>query len=85
MPVYIAKALHKFQHPTPKRPQHAPHEWTAPAYGSRVQCAQTKPDLPTLDPAGTKIVQSVTGTLLYYSRSVDPTIILALNDISAQQ
>jgi hypothetical protein len=31
MPGYIKAALHKYQHPMPKRPQHAPHKWTVPA------------------------------------------------------
>ena len=26
MPNYVTKALHKFQHPTPKRAQYAPHQ-----------------------------------------------------------
>ena len=54
MPGYITKALRKFQHPTPKRPQHALHDWAAPSYGSRVQYAQTEPELPTLNPVGTQ-------------------------------
>ena len=33
MPIYVTKALHKFQHPTPKRAQYAPHQWTLPNYG----------------------------------------------------
>ena len=79
MPGYMANYLHKFQHPTPKIPQHDPHYWTAPAYGSRVQYAHTEPYLPTLDPVGTQQVQSITVTLLYYSLSVDPTMLHALN------
>jgi hypothetical protein len=39
MPGYIKDALHKFQHPLPKRPQYAPRNWTVPAYGQRVQYA----------------------------------------------
>jgi hypothetical protein len=31
MPGYIKDYLHKFQHPLPKRPQYAPHNWTVPA------------------------------------------------------
>ena len=30
MPKYIAKALERFQHPVPTKPQHSPHAWTAP-------------------------------------------------------
>jgi hypothetical protein len=29
---YIKDALHKFQHPMPKRPQYAPHNCTVPTY-----------------------------------------------------
>ena len=54
MPGYVAKSLHKFQYTQPKRPQNDPHDWTVPSYGSKVQYAQTKPDLPTLDPSGTQ-------------------------------
>jgi hypothetical protein len=37
MPGYIKDTLHKFQHPLPKRPKYAPHNWTVPAYGQRIQ------------------------------------------------
>ena len=32
MPGYIQAALHKYQHPTPTRAQHAPHTWSKPNY-----------------------------------------------------
>jgi hypothetical protein len=35
MPGYVAKALERFQHPTPTRPQHSPHDWQAPQYGTK--------------------------------------------------
>ncbi|MBJ7369555.1 MAG: Ty1/Copia family ribonuclease HI, partial [Ilumatobacteraceae bacterium] len=38
-----------------------------------------------LDKVGQKYVQAVTGTLLYYSRAVDPTMLVALNAIATQQ
>jgi hypothetical protein len=43
---YIKDALHKFQHPMPKRPQYAPHNCTVPAYG---QCIHYAP-LPDASP-----------------------------------
>jgi hypothetical protein len=39
MPGYIKDALHKFQHPMPKHPRYAPHNWTVPAYSQRIQYA----------------------------------------------
>ncbi len=38
-----------------------------------------------LDKEGQKYIQSVTGTLLYYSRAVDSTMLVALNAITTQQ
>ena len=34
IPNYVTKALHKFQHTTPKRTQYAPHQWLYPNYGA---------------------------------------------------
>ena len=31
---YVKEALKQFQHPTPRRPQHSPHQWKLPNYGS---------------------------------------------------
>ena len=39
VPGYIAKALHKFQHPAPKKPQYALHAWLTPTHGQKVQYA----------------------------------------------
>ena len=45
-----------------------------------------QPDLTSrLNKAGIKYVQSTTGSLLYYSRAVDPTLLVALNEISTSQ
>ena len=84
MPGYVPKALHALQHPPPARPQHSPHRWSAPVYGQKLQLATT--DLtPLLDKAGIHRVQQISGLFLYYSRGCDPTIIVALNEISNQQ
>ena len=37
MPGYVKKSLNKFNHKPPKRPEHAPHDWTAPIYGQQTQ------------------------------------------------
>ena len=49
MPNYLTKALHKFQHPTRKRAQYAPHQWTQPNYGATKKLAtplDTSPPIP---------------------------------------
>ena len=85
MPGYISKLRDRLSHPYPPRPQYAPHRWTQPAYGKKTQFAP-EPDLTAwLDQQGTHYVQSTTGSLLYYSRAVDPTLLVALNEIATSQ
>ena len=48
MPKYLQTALLKFQHPAPKRPQHAPHSWAKPTYDAKVQYAQGDDSSPLL-------------------------------------
>ena len=49
IPNYVNKALHKFQHPNPKRAQYAPHQWMRPNYSATKQLAtplDTSPSIP---------------------------------------
>ena len=85
MPKYIPKLLSRLNHPAPKRPQFAPHRWTQPAFGQRIQFAPPPDSTSKLDATDTKLVQSVTGSLLYYGRALDPTILPALNEIANSQ
>ena len=85
MPKYLQTALLKFQHPTPKRPQHAPHSWAKPIYGAQVQYSQDNDSYPLLPAKTIKLAQQIVGTLLYYSIAVNPTMLTALGSIAAQQ
>ena len=85
MPGYIAKALQRFDHPTPARPEHAPHTWTRPQYGAPVQyTVPTDTSLP-LTPQSTKRLQEIIGVLLYYARCIDNTMLPALGSLAAAQ
>ena len=66
MPKYLQTALHKFQHPAPKRPQHAPHSRSKPNYGAHVQYAPDENSSPLLPAKTINLVQKIVGTLLYY-------------------
>ena len=85
IPEYLQTALLKFQHPAPKRPQHAPHSWAKPTYGAQVQYKQDDNPYPILPAKKINIVQQIMGTLLYYSIKVDPTMLTTLGSISTQQ
>jgi hypothetical protein len=84
MPGYIKDAFHKFQHPLPKRPQYAPHNWIIPAYGQRIQYA---PLTDAATPATSHEIarsQAVVDTLLYNARAVYPTLLVLLSVLDSQ-
>ena len=85
MPVYISRALHKYHHPTPKKPQYAPHAWITPTYGQKLQYALPPETLPVLDKKGTELVQSITEIFQYYTKGIDTTMIVAVNEVAPQQ
>ena len=85
MPNFARKALERFQHPMPPRPQHSPHKWLAPTYGAKVQYPPNATTAPKLDKRGITRMQSIAGTFLYISHAVDPTMLVALNEIGAEQ
>jgi hypothetical protein len=84
MPGYIFNVLNKFQHDTPKTPQHTPSRYVTPVYGAKMQYA-TEDETPPLSDKQCTTIQKITGSVLYYSRAVDPTVIIPLNDIATEQ
>ena len=86
MPGYVSKALLRFEHKKPDKIQNSPHPHNIPAYGAKVQYAEQLDESPKskLDKAGIKYVQQVAGTLLYYGRAVDTTILPALSLIASE-
>jgi hypothetical protein len=84
MPVYIDKALKKYQQPTPMAPQDAPYAVAPIQYGTKVQQVKINTTSP-LSPAVLKRVQDIVGTLLYYAQAVDPMLLAVLSTIAARQ
>ena len=73
-------------HPNPSRPQHYQHQCNPPNYGSTApQLAHQAPESPKLAPPEANTVQQVVGNFLYYARTFDPTMLVALNKIAAEQ
>ena len=86
IPVYVKYTLHKFQHPTPTMPQHSPHQWTEPKYGSTAtQLTHSIYNSPALNKDEASNVEEVVGTFFYYACAVDPEILVTLNTIAAEQ
>ena len=61
---YVIKALYKFQHPTPKRAQYAPHQWTRPNYGATKQLATPLDNSPPIPEERKRRIQKIIGTFL---------------------
>jgi hypothetical protein len=85
LPGYIKAQLHKYQHPTPARPEHAPHTWKPPIYGAKTQFVNEATPSPTLSDKDVNKLEQLTGTLLYYAQSVDPTLIMPINVLASEQ
>jgi hypothetical protein len=81
---YITNVLNKFQHDAPRTPQHMPSKYITPVYGAKMQFA-TQDNSPRLTAKQCTEIQKITGSALYYSRAVDPTVLMALNDIATEQ
>jgi hypothetical protein len=83
MPGYISNILSKFQHDSPKQPQHTPSRYVLPVYGAKTQYnyGWNTPAHCTTMSRNPK----VTGSVLYYARAVDPSVLMPLNDIATEQ
>jgi hypothetical protein len=84
MPGYVSNVLSKFQHDSPKHPQHTPSRCVTPVYGAKTQYATTG-ETPPLTAQKYLTIQKVIGSVLYYARAVDPTVLMPLNDIATEQ
>jgi hypothetical protein len=81
---YVSNILRKFQHDAPKHPQHTLSRHVTPVYSAKTQYA-TKDETPPLTAQKCLTIQKVTGSVVYYARAVDPTVLIPLNDIAADQ
>jgi hypothetical protein len=84
MPGKVSNVLSKFQHDASKHPQHTPSRYVTPVYGAKTQYA-TQDETPPLTSKQCLNIQKVTGSVLYYARAVEPTVLMPLNDIATEQ
>jgi hypothetical protein len=82
---YINNLLIKYNHPKPRKPQHAPHAHREIVYGAKEQLLPEADTSPPLDDEGIKRIQGIVGSLLYYARAVDNKLLATLSTISTQQ
>ena len=85
MPGYVEKALQRFEHPQPSKPQDSPHAWMPINCGAKQQLTADPDTSPPLDKSGIKRLQEVVGTFLYYGRAIDNTMLVALGTLASAQ
>ena len=85
MPGYIKRKLQEYKHVVTKKGQNCPYTPAPKQYGSEAQAPLPPDDSPLLDKAGIKRVQQIVGSILYYARAVDMTVLMALSTIAAEQ
>ena len=82
---HVAAALQRFEHSTPTKPQDAPHPWTSINYGAKTQLTAPADTSLPLDKDGVKRLQQIIGTLLFYGRAIDNTMLVALGTLASAQ
>jgi hypothetical protein len=82
---YIEKTLIRFGHTPPNKPQLQPHPHTVPTYGATIQYAKHIDQSSKATEEQQQYIQQVIGVLLYYGRSVDSTILVALSSLASAQ
>mmetsp|Transcript_16468 Transcript_16468/g.23423 ORF Transcript_16468/g.23423 Transcript_16468/m.23423 type:complete len:160 (-) Transcript_16468:159-638(-) len=87
MPKYLDNVLACFNHKIPHKPQYSPHPFQPVIYTKKghQQLAPKPSNAPLLTKKDITYVQSVVGSLLYYTRALDGTLLTALNEIGTQQ
>ena len=80
---YVAEALTRFRHKHLRKPQDQTYPHINPKYGVKAQCAEATDEPPLLSKENKLKTQEVTGTLLYYDRAVDITMLTSLVSIVA--
>ncbi len=85
MPGYIAKKLQEYNHDKATTIQTCPYIPAPTQYGSEAQHPLPPDVSPLLDKKGIKRVQQIVGSILYYARAVDMTVLMALSTTAIEQ
>ena len=87
MPTYIPNLLKKLNYKPHKNPQYSPHEYVPINWTSHTnrQYAMEEDTSAFLSIPDTKYVQSAIGSLLYYGRALDGSILPTLSQIASKQ
>jgi hypothetical protein len=82
---YVPKALTRFQHQAPNKPQHQLYPHIKPNYGVKAQHTEDMDTSALLPNKDKKFIEEVTGTFLYYTQCVNSTMLAALGSMATRQ
>ncbi len=85
MPRYIKKKLQEYKHLLPGRIQNCPYSPEPTQFGLDAQAPLVPDKTALLNMRGIKRIQQIIGSILYYARTVDMTILMALSSIAVEQ
>ncbi len=68
-----------------KKPHHCPYTPAPTQYGTEAQAPLPAEISPKLSDNKIKVIQRVVGSILYYARAVNTTVLMALSSITSKQ
>ena len=83
MPIYVHKALHRFQHILRGGKDYSPYTCAPIKYIQKIQYADLLDTAEYISYKENNLVQQVCGIFLYYAITIDNTILPALSNISS--
>jgi hypothetical protein len=81
----ISKKIQEYNHVLPGQMQACPYTPAPKKFGAQAQTPLEDYSSPLLDEKGIKRVQKIVGSILYYARAVDMTVLMALSGIAVEQ
>ena len=84
MPGYDKNQLLEYEH-IMQRVQHCPYATEPKKYDTKAQSPLPQDDTRKLTDKEIKQVQKIVGSILYYARAVDMTVLMALSSIASEQ
>jgi hypothetical protein len=81
----IKKKLQEYKHIMPQKLQTCPYFPEPKKFGTEAQAPHPPNLMPKLDAKGIKRVQKIVGSILFYAKVVDMTVLMALSSIAVEQ
>jgi hypothetical protein len=85
MPGYIKKLLLQYKHCILSKLQYCPYAPTPKQYRAKAQALLPVDISPKLSPDKIKEIQHIIGSILYYTRAINITVLMALSSIAIKQ